>query len=83
MGTESPILVLERVQKRILSPSPKGRGQKSMVMVMSPDRVSKRVLGTENPEEAQSIYGAPPVCQAFCYSLMLLDPHPYGIDVHK
>lgn len=82
MRTERPILVLESVRKGPLNLSPKARGQRSVVMTISPDGASKGVLGRANPEETQSIYGTLIVCQVSCYGLItLLDPHPYDIDI--
>lgn len=82
IGTERTILVLEKVGKGPLTLSPKAKGQRSIVMSISPDGVSKRVSGRENPEEAQSVHGALTVFQASCYSLIiLLDPHPYDVDI--
>lgn len=42
--TERPTLVLQEVRKGPLSLSPKAGARKSMVMIISPDGVNKRML---------------------------------------
>lgn len=78
METERPALVLQRVRKRHLSLSPKADRQRSMVMTVSPDGVSKRGSGEKNCEEAQkSTYCAlgPPLLQIIAPLHLQMKPH--------